>query len=188
MSVGRAAVLIAVLTAASRVLGFVREAVYAAVFGAGAEFDAFLAAQTLPNIVITLIASAVVTSAIPVLSGQLGRGARGESDRTFNALFTLVLGGLVAVSLLMALAARPFVELTAPGFEGEQVDQAVEMARILLLGSAFVAAMNLIAGLLQAHREFFWPAVLGIPFNLVMIVAAAVIGFKVYRARKARCA
>lgn len=176
MSVGRAALLIAVLTAASRVLGFVREAVYAAIFGAGPELDAFLVAQGVPNLVITLIASAVVTSAIPVLSGQLGRGERHEADRTFNAVFTMVLTALIAAAVAAAVAARPLIELTAPGFEPDQLDLAVDMARVLLLGSAFVASMNLLAGLLQAHRQFFWPAILGIPFNLVMIAVAAIFG------------
>lgn len=176
MSVGRAALLIALLTAASRALGFVREAVYAAVFGAGPELDAFLVAQGLPNIAVTLVSSAVVTSAIPVLSGQLGRGADGEARRTFNTLFTAVLLALIALAVALALAARPLIELTAPGFERDGVDLAVRLTRVLLLGSAFVAAMNLIAGLLQAHRRFFWPALVGIPFNVVMILAAALFG------------
>ena len=176
MSVGRAALLIAALTAASRALGFVREAVYAAVFGASAELDAFLVAQGLPNIAVTLIASAVVTSAIPVLSGQLARGEDEAARRTFHTLFTAVLLALIVLALGLAVAARPLIELTAPGFDRDGVDLAVRLTRVLLAGSAFVAAMNLIAGLLQAHRQFFWPALVGIPFNLVMILAAALFG------------
>ena len=176
MSVARAALLIAVLTAVSRVLGFVREAVYAAVFGAGPELDAFLVAQGPLNLVVTLISSAVVTTAIPVLSGRLGRGDDAAARRTFNTLFTLVLGALIAVAAVLAAAAEPLIELTAPGFDAAQVELSARLARVLLAGSAFVAAMNLLAGLLQAHGEFFWPAVLGVPFNVVMIAAAALFG------------
>jgi putative peptidoglycan lipid II flippase len=52
------------------VLGFLRETVFAATVGASAELDAFLVAQGPQNIVITLVSTAVVTSAIPVLASR----------------------------------------------------------------------------------------------------------------------
>lgn len=172
----RATLIIVVFTGVSRVLGFLREAVFAALFGASGELDAYLVAQGLPNIVITLIATAVVTASIPVLAGYLGRGEGERARDTFNSLFTFVLLGLLVASAAMAVFADPLIRLTAPGFDEGQVDLAVRLARILLVASVFVAAMNLITGLLQAHREFFWPAIVGIPFNLVMITAAVLFG------------
>jgi hypothetical protein len=144
------------------VLGLVREAVYAAVFGAGAQLDAFLVAQGVPNVAVSLIATAVVTSSIPTLAAGLRRGERERVDRTFSTLFT---AALAVASVGLALVAEPFVRLTAPGFDAEQVALTVKLARILLLASVLVAAMNLITGLLQAHREFFWPAIVGLPFS-----------------------
>lgn len=168
----RAAALIFAFTAVSRVLGFLREAVFAATFGASAELDAFFVAQGPQNIVVTLVSTAVVTSAIPVLAAYVSDGDDGRARATFNAVFTLVLGALIAAAGLMAIFAEPLVRLTAPGFDPEQVELAARLARILLAASALVAATNLISGLLQAHRRFLWPAVVGIPFNVAMIGAA----------------
>jgi putative peptidoglycan lipid II flippase len=168
----RAAALIFAFTAVSRVLGFLRETVFAATFGASAELDAYFVAQGPQNIVITLVSTAVVTSAIPVLAAYVSEADEERARATFNAVFTLVLGALIAAAGLMAIFAEPLVRLTAPGFDDEQVELATRLARILLAASALVAATNLLGGLLQAHRRFLWPAVVGIPFNVAMIGAA----------------
>ena len=168
----RAGAVIFAFTAISRVLGFLREAVFAATFGASGELDAFLVAQGPQNLVVTLVSTAVVTSAIPVLAAQVSGGDTDAARTTFTAVLTLVLGTLVVVAGLMALLAETLVRLTAPGFDAEQFELAARLARILLGASALVAATNLLAGLLQAHRRFLWPAAVGIPFNVAMIGAA----------------
>ncbi len=168
----RAAALIFAFTAVSRVLGFLREAVFAATFGASGELDAFFVAQGPQNIVVTLVSTAVVTSAIPVLAAYVSDGDGERARATFDAVFTLVLAVLIAAAGTMAIFAEPIVRLTAPGFDEEQVELAARLARILLAAAALVAATNLLSGLLQAHRRFLWPAVVGIPFNVAMIGAA----------------
>ncbi len=105
----RAAALIFAFTAISRVLGFLREAVFAATFGASGELDAFLVAQGPQNLVVTLVSTTVVTSAIPVLAAYVSSGDSGAARATFTAVFTLVLGILVVVAGLMAVFADTLV-------------------------------------------------------------------------------
>jgi len=63
-----AALLLTVLTASSQLLGFVRDAVVAAVFGVGSTLDAYLVAQGVMNLVLALVAGAMARAVVPVVS------------------------------------------------------------------------------------------------------------------------
>lgn len=171
-----AALLVSVVTAASRVTGFLRDAVTAAVFGAGADLDAYLVAGQVPNVVIALLGTATVTAAIPAVS----RRVRGEDvtggHRLFRTVCLVVLTALAVASLALAAAAPSLVHVLAPGFEPDQVALAGGLSRILLLSTVLVAGMNLVSALLQVHRRFFWPAAVGIVFNVVVVAMAVLLG------------
>ncbi|MDQ3468381.1 MAG: murein biosynthesis integral membrane protein MurJ, partial [Actinomycetota bacterium] len=174
--VAGAAALLTVLAAASAVLGLARDVVIAAVFGAGAELDAYLVAQGLMNLVLALAAGAMAKAGVPVVSRSI---AEGDGDGAHHsALVALSITTLVLAvgSIVMWLAAGTVVDALAPGFDAEQEQLARTLTRIVLVATVLIAGTNLLAGIAQAHRRFFWSGVQGIPFNVVMIVAAAVFG------------
>jgi hypothetical protein len=72
--VARAATLIGVLSAVSLLLGFLRDVVIAAVFGASAELDAYLVAQGLMNVVLGLVAGALAKAVVPVVAPAVASG------------------------------------------------------------------------------------------------------------------
>jgi putative peptidoglycan lipid II flippase len=165
------------LTAVSAVLGFVRDIVIAGVFGAGAELDAYLVAQGLMNLVLALIAGAMAKATVPVLSAQNatdGGGAR--TGHTLSVVLTVTLVVLGLGSLVMALAASSVVTVLAPGFEGPQAELATVLTRVVLISTVLIAGTNLLAAAAEAHRRFFWAGVQGIPFNLIMIMFAVLLG------------
>ncbi len=174
--VAGAALLVTVVTAVSRVSGFAREAVMAAVFGASPGLDAYLVAHQVPNVVIALLSTAVATAAIPPLAARVAGDDDAAAHRLFRTVALVVTGLLGAASAVMALAAPGIVRVLAPGFGPAQLALTTELTRILLLATMFVAGMNLVSGLLNVHRRFFWPAFVGIPFNVAMMVAALVFG------------
>ncbi len=171
-----AAVLVTVATVVSKLLGFARETAIAAVFGASAEVDAYLVAQSVPNVLIALLSTAVVTSMLPSISGDLADGRPDRAIRTFNTIATLVIGLLIPATVILWFGAPAVIAVLAPGFEGAQADLAARLARIVLLAVTVVAATNLVSALLHAHRRFAWPALEGLPFNIVMIGAALLFG------------
>lgn len=173
---GGIAALIAGITALSRVGGFLREAVIAGVFGASAGVDSYLVAQSIPNVIIALLSTAVVTSMLPALTEDVARGERPAADRTFSTVGTVVILALVPATVLLIIAAPAVVRLLAPGFPAEQVVLTVRLARIVLLATLLVAATNLLTAMLHAHRRHVWPSLEGLPFNAVMIGAALVLG------------
>jgi putative peptidoglycan lipid II flippase len=175
--IAQAAALVTGLTALSAVLGFLRDVVIAGVFGAGAQLDAFLVAQGLMNLVLALIAGAMAKSTVPVLAAQVS--ADGDSNKaahTLSVVLTVTLMILGLGSLIMALAAPLVVTVLAPGFKGEQAELAASLTRIVLIATVLISGTNLLAAAAEAHRRFFWSAMQGVPFNLIMIIAAVVFG------------
>jgi putative peptidoglycan lipid II flippase len=180
--IARAAALVTGLTAVSAALGFLRDIVIAAVFGAGSELDAYLVAQGLMNLVLALVAGAMAKATVPVLAAQNAseQTASGQASdraaRTLSVVVTVTLLVLGLGSLIMALAATSVVGVLAPGFAGPQEALASSLTRIVLIATVLIAGTNLLAAAAEAHRRFFWAGVQGVPFNLIMIAAAVLLG------------
>ena len=175
--IAQAAALVTVLTFLSAVLGFFRDVVIAGVFGAGAELDAYLVAQGLMNLVLALVAGAMAKATVPVLAAQ--NSADDNSNRaahTLSVVLTVTLLVLGIGSLIMALAASSVVTVLAPGFKGAQADLAASLTRIVLIATVLISGTNLLAAAAEAHRRFFWSAMQGVPFNVIMIAAAVLFG------------
>ncbi|WP_433166637.1 murein biosynthesis integral membrane protein MurJ [Kribbella sp. CA-247076] len=176
-SVTRAAAVVTVLTAGSTLLGFGRDVVIAATFGAGAALDAYFVAQGLMNVVLGLIAGAMAKAAVPVTAREAGsEDGRCQQHRGFNVALSVTLIVLGLGSLVMWIAVTPVVAALAPGFAGAQAHLAQQLTRVVLVATVLIAGTNLLAGLVQAHGRFGWSGLQGVPFNLVMIAAAVLFG------------
>jgi putative peptidoglycan lipid II flippase len=158
-------------------LGFLRDIVIAGVFGAGAELDAYFVAQGLMNLVLGLVASAMAKATVPVLAAQNAADGRpGRVGRTLSVALSVTLLVLGLGSLVVGLAASSVVAVLAPGFEGPQAALASSLTRIVLIATVLIAGTNLLAAAAEAHRRFFWAGVQGVPFNLIMIASAVLLG------------
>jgi len=176
LGVARAAALLAVLTAASQLLGVVRDAVIAAVYGAGAALDAYLVAQSVMNLVLALVAGAMARAVVPPVSRAAAAGEVRRANRTVQTALTVTLLVLVSGSAVMYAAAEVVVALLAPGFDEPTAATAVRLTRVVLFATVFIAGTNLLAAAAQAHGRFLHSGLEGIPFNVVMIAAAAWFG------------
>lgn len=174
--IARAAALLAVLTALSQLLGFVRDAVIAAVYGIDAALDAYLVAQGLMNLVLALVAGAMARSIVPPVSRAAAAGDVPRATRTVQTALTVTVSVLLAGSVVMFVAAELVVTILAPGFDADTAERAADLTRIVLASTVFIAATNILAAAAQAHGRFFHSGVQGVPFNLVMIAAAAWFG------------
>ncbi|MGY2079849.1 murein biosynthesis integral membrane protein MurJ [Modestobacter sp. SYSU DS0657] len=174
--IARAATLLVSLTAVSQVLGFVRDAVIAAVFGAGAALDAYLVSQGVMNLVLALVAGALARAVVPPVSRAAADGERERAGRTVQTVLTLAVLVLVAGAVLVLLGTEQVVAVLAPGFDEETAALAVELTRIVLVAALFIAGTDILAAAAQAHGRFFGSGVQGVPFNLVMITAALWLG------------
>ena len=166
-------------TLASRVTGFARDVVTAAVMGAGPLADAFVVAFRLPNHFRAIFGEGAFNTAfVPAYARLSEAGALGAAARFADRVFTLML--IVQVALLaLALPAMPWVvRALAPGFSGdpERFDLAVALTRITFPYLLFMTLVTLFSGVLNANRRFAAAAGAPILLNLSMLAALALAG------------
>src|SRR5437763_16354482 len=97
---------------ASRLLGLVRAVVIAQQFGTGRDYEAFIAALTIPDLVFQILAGGAVGSAfIPVFMGYFSRDDDEGAWRLTGLVMTMALIITVPVLIVLALLARPLAEI-----------------------------------------------------------------------------
>ncbi len=165
------------MTLLSRILGFVREAVIARAFGAGAATDAFFVAFRLPNLLRRLFAEGAFSQAfVPILAEYRNRRGAADTriliDRTATVLFVV----LVAVTALGILGAPLIILTTAPGFvtAPDKFQLTVELTRIVFPYILFLSLVSLSGGILNTWSRFQIPAFTPVLLNISMILAATV--------------
>ncbi|MBI5442114.1 MAG: murein biosynthesis integral membrane protein MurJ [Deltaproteobacteria bacterium] len=167
--IARAAGVLSSATALSRVLGFVRDVVTAAYFGAAGSMDAFLVAFRLPNLLRSLFAEGSLTVAfVPVFVQELEEGGRARADRLGRSAFTLLGAVLLVVSAAGVLWAPPLVRVLAWGFSLEPAKLAltVELTRIVFPYTALIGLTALAGGMLNAFGDFASPALAPVVLNV----------------------
>lgn len=163
------------MTMISRVMGFVRDMLFANIFGVNAATDAFFVAFRIPNFLRRLFAEGAFAQAfVPVLSDYNEKGSRVALqlfiDRTAGTLGLL----LLLITLAGVIAAPALIMLFAPGFlwEGSQYDLAVQMLRITFPYLFFVTLVAFAGAILNARGKFAVPALTPVFLNICMIAAA----------------
>lgn len=169
------AALVMAATAASRILGLVREQVMVYYLGLGPGMGAFTVAFKAPSLVWTMVSDAALSAAfIPVFSELLAKGRREEAWRVASTVAFLALVVLGTISLLGVIFAREVIWLMAPGYtDPGTIELAVSLTRImfplvLLLGLCAIAM-----GILNSYDHFLLPSLGPIAWNIVIIAAVA---------------
>ena len=165
------------LTLLSRLTGFARDLVLAAVLGAGPLADAFFVALRLPNHFRAIFAEGAFNAAfVPAYARIHKQGGADAAGLFGDRVFTLLLGSQI-VLLLAALAFTPWlIALLAPGFESEpvQFERAVALTRITFPYLLLVSLVTLYGGILNALARFAAAAAAPVFLNLTMIMTLAV--------------
>ena len=172
----RSVVIIFIIGVISRVLGFFREMVLAAVFGASQVTDAYTITFSIPFVVFAAFGSAITTVVLPLLAHYRARGRHEDLQRVawtlFHALLVLLLGFLAVLMAGVDVVLRLF----APGFTGETLELARRLALILLPGILFMGMNGWLQAVHNSARSFTAPAMVGIPMNLILIAGTYFLG------------
>jgi putative peptidoglycan lipid II flippase len=163
------AMLISSGLALSKILGFIRETVIAAFFGASYLVDAFLVAEMVPQLLFSAIGSSLTTSVIPLVTEYKERKGFDSVLALLNSITTIMLGICVVLIGLGWVFAEIIVQLVAPGFSGAAYDLAVKLTYVMFPLIIFLGLSGLGSGILQSQKRFFYPAFIGIPYNVVII-------------------
>ena len=194
--IGRAALMIGVITVLARSVGFGRQVVFAHTVGTSCLGTAYTTANMVPNIIYDIVLGGALSSVVvPVLAGPAVGGprsggtanggtvqglAKDQVRQISSALLTWTVVLLVPVSVLLAVAARPIVTAALSGASGcPHGSLAGVGTRMLIVFAPQVLLYGLavvLYGILQAHRRFGAPALAPLLSSLVVVGAYAGFG------------
>ena len=175
MNLLRALATVSGMTLVSRILGFVRDAVIARLFGAGLATDAFFVAFRIPNLLRRLFAEGAFSQAfVPILAEYKTRNGEGETRLLVDRVATVLTLSLLVVSVIGILAAPWIIYISAPGFSAmpDKFDLTVAMLRITFPYLLFISLVSLAGGILNTWSRFAVPAFTPTLLNLSFIVCA----------------
>jgi putative peptidoglycan lipid II flippase len=176
----RAFITVSTGTLASRLLGFARDSMIAALLGAGPVADAFLVAFQLVNVVRRLLSEGALNAAL-VPAWLRVRDADGPVAAAAFAgrVLGTVSAALIAISILIGVAMPLVIAALAPGFAGQQtLADAVDDARLMLPYLAFAGPVTVMMALLNAQGRFTLTAFSPLLFNIALIAVMIVLVFR----------
>jgi putative peptidoglycan lipid II flippase len=167
-------------TLLSRLTGFARDIMLAAILGAGPLADAFFVALRLPNHFRAIFAEGAFNAAFVPAYAHV-RGERGEaSARLFaDRIFTLLFFSQLLLLLLAWLFMPQAMSILAPGFTDDQEQRrlAIELTRITFPYLLLITLVTLYGGMLNVMHRFATAAAAPIFLNLSMMATLALAAF-----------
>ena len=168
----RSSLIVILLFGLDKVVGLVRTILVGQAFGTTPAYDAFTAANQLPEVFVTLISGGALAAAfIPVYSARLTSARAREAARVANATITLVLAILGTISAFGVLFA-PWITriLLVPDFTPERQQLTADLMRIILVQTTLFGVSGVLSSILNAHQHFALPALAPTMLNVGYLV------------------
>ena len=170
-----AAMLLVSALCVSRLLGYVREAYVASVFGAGANTDAYIAAFTIPDTFSCMLAAGAVGITVTSILARYRAENREEvAQQGINVMMTVILMILALGITVLELTASKIEPYMFPNFTPGQLELCVRITRILLPGKIFYYFGGVYAAVLLSRRWFLVPSTVPLLYNVCIILSGVV--------------
>ena len=170
----------------SRLIGLVRERVFAHYFGTSDAADAFRAAFRIPNFLQNLFGEGVLSASfIPVYARLRAQERHEEASQLAEAIFAILVLLTSVLTVAGVIAAPLLMEIIAPLWQGEKRQLTIVLVRILFPGAALLVTSAWCLGILNSHRKFFLSYTAPVIWNVAMIAAMVWQGRQVGESRLA---
>jgi putative peptidoglycan lipid II flippase len=170
----------------SRLIGLVRERVFAHYFGNSDAADAFRGAFRIPNFLQTLFGEGVLSASfIPVYARLRAEERHEEATQLAEAIFAILFLIASLVTLAGIFAAPWLIDAIVPGFHGETRLLTIRLVQILFPGAALLVISAWCLGILNSHRKFFLSYSAPVIWNVAIITALLWKGGRVTESRLA---
>ena len=167
----RATGVVGIAILCSRVLGLLREVIFASLFGASRNMDAFLTAFRAPNMLRDLFAEGALSTAfVTTFSRRIATDGDASAWRLASKVATLTLVFMSALTVLGIIGAPVLIQILAPGFPAEKAALTIQLTRIMFPFILLVSLAALVMGMLNAKNIFGMPATASSFFNLGSII------------------
>lgn len=176
-STGRSAMLVGMGILISRIVGVIRQRVFAHYLGTSDAAGAFSAAFRIPNFLQNVFGEgALSASFIPVYAKLLAGGDKKEATRVANAVLTLLVFVTSVIVLIGVLTTPYFVDLFAYSFNPATRALTIRLVQILFPGAGLLVLSAWCLGVLNSHRKFFLSYIAPVAWNFAIITTLIVFG------------
>lgn len=167
---GKAAFLVGAGILLSRIIGVIRQRVFAHYLGTSEAAGAFSAAFRIPNFLQNVFGEgALSASFIPVYAKLLARGDEEEAARVSNAVLTLLALAISIIVVIGVITAPYFVGAFGYSFQPATRELTVQLVRIFFPGAGLLVLSAWCLGVLNSHRRFFLSYTAPVAWNLAII-------------------
>jgi putative peptidoglycan lipid II flippase len=167
----RATGIVGIAILCSRVLGLLREGIFASLFGASRNMDAFLTAFRAPNMLRDLFAEGALSTAfVTTFSRRIATDGDDSAWRLASKVATLTVIFMSALTVVGIIGAPVLIHILAPGFPAEKAALTIQLTRIMFPFILLVSLAALVMGMLNAKHVFGMPAMASSFFNLGSII------------------
>jgi putative peptidoglycan lipid II flippase len=179
-TIAKSAATVGIAVMCSRILGLVREQVFAGLFGAGYAYDSFVVAFRIPNLLRDLFGEGALSAAfVTVFSAYDTNRSKEDTWRLASNVLTFFLIFLSIITLLGIIFAGSIVSLLAPDFSLIEGKTALteKLTQIMLPFLVFISLSAVVMGILNTKGRFFVPAIASSFFNLGSLIGGTSLAF-----------
>lgn len=167
-----AALVLSAASIVSRLIGVLRDRIFADQFGAGRELDIYYAAFRVPDLLYTmLIVGALSAGFIPVFMRVFVKSKK-QAWLLTSRIISIVSIALVFFVVLLFITMPYLVQILTPGFSLAAKQQTVLLSRIMLLSPLFLGLSGVVSGVLQSLKHFLIYSATPIVYNIGIIIGA----------------
>ncbi|WML58627.1 murein biosynthesis integral membrane protein MurJ [Neobacillus sp. PS2-9] len=175
-SILKATVLVSIIVIASKILGFIREAIIASYYGANSETDAFFVAQSMPAMVFPAVCSSFSTAFISLYINKTINNSKRESDQFASKAMVASLGISISLSILAVIIAPDIVPLLVPGFNNDTLSLAIFLTRLVMAAFFLTMVQYMLSAILNSRKLFYASQVSGLLSNILIILITIGLG------------
>ncbi len=170
----KTAIMIMVITIASKMFGFLREIALSYFYGAAEITDVYLIALTISGTICSFFFAAIANTFIPMY-GRI-EAEEGEEKANIFASNLINIGVLITLGLIVFvfLFTRPIVRIFAIGFDGEMLEMAISFTRVAMISVVAASVLTVLIAYLHIKNRFAITELIGFPLNIAVIAAIVV--------------
>jgi putative peptidoglycan lipid II flippase len=170
----RATLIIIGLTLISKIIGIGRDIALSYEYGANYISDAYLISFTIPGVVFAFLGTGIATIFIPIYT-EIQEKKDIESANAFtNNLISILIIICTIIVIIGFSFSEAIVKLFAIGFDQKTMDLAVKFTQISMFGIYISVLIHVFSSYLNIKKNFHIPALMGIPFNVIIVVSVIV--------------
>ncbi|MFA6897398.1 MAG: murein biosynthesis integral membrane protein MurJ [Patescibacteria group bacterium] len=173
-SITSAAFIIAVATLTSKVLGVVRDSIFANRFPVG-DMDIYYAAFRIPDFIYNIvILGALSAGFIPIFARLISQNKKEEAFKAANNILNILFISISGLTLFAVVLTPQIIDLIT-GFDREKTQKTIELTRIMFLSPIFLLLSSILSGILQSYKRFLVFSLSTVVYNLGIIAGALIL-------------